>query len=1045
MHQFQEGKMNKRDAILLFTAALVAVLTLSGDPQQGKPLPVKFSHPDLVRFDHDCFTVHGKDIFIYSGSFHYFRCDSSLWMDRLEKIKAAGFNTVETYIPWNWHEQQEGQADFTPLEKFLTDCEHLGFYVIVRPGPYICAEWDVGGFPEWLAGKGMGFRTSSQEDIRWSQYWYNEVLPVIRRHLITNGGSIIMMQIENEYDYFDLPDSDKAVYVKSLYETAIKNGIDVPIITCWTKQTREKTDSVFSQILDACNFYPGWNIEGTLQRIEKAKTEEPNSPPMITELQGGWFSSVGDKSVRDLESYGPDQINALTKYVIAHGVKALNYYMLYGGTNFGYWGSKGRTTSYDYTAPISEPGGLWDKYRNVKLIGDFIRLAGQYLARSHEVKGGATTQSKGVECLLRSDGNVSFLFVRNTNNGPVEAQIDVRPPRASQFTISIKMRARDAYFLPVNYPLPGGKVLNYTNVQVSAVTEYNGKPLIIAYGNEGDEAKIYAGESMCSETIKSSDQLFDWDGLYVLLTTKERGARTQVYETPSGPVVLISNTYFTLPNESRHVVWDSSPNVHGPGSANGVQVNLQTRPGNDLFSLVAPRNLDAVTIDGKRPKAVPTGRLGMLEFSFTTPQPGLGNIPISNVRYKADDEAANAAGLTEIKVSGEDYPSLDSLRDFQSGYTIYSGNFTLGEKKLLKFDYYDDDWHAVYVDGKLITDLTGNSEENIATLDLPQGTHEIKIVYENEGRQNGGFMEQEKGLKRISAYLPGQIEYLDKWKYSPTSSAYPEKEPAESALSFDDSKWPEVNVGSSQHSFIREHEGWWFRKHISLSEEAVNGKPELTFKGIDDSALVYVNGSLAGEHKGSGELFSIPIGSLAKTGENVIAVCVQNLAGSEGIFKSVVLKWGNATQLKASLLFHHSLDGELAGWQDAKLDDSNWKTASNWKPGSSSHLITCYRGEFTLPNREGWTIPWRLHVESTGDMQIWLNGRLLGRYFSKGPQKDFYVPGSTAWLIAQGKNTVALVLRPSGSGIIPPTIKSVYVAPYDEYVTQEHTLNITFK
>ncbi len=267
----------------------LAVLSLNSFSQKNE---VRFAHPELIRYDHDGFTVRGERLFIYSGSFHYFRCDSSSWVDRLEKIKEAGFNAIETYIPWNWHEQTEGKPEFKTLENFLSDCERLGLYVIARPGPYICAEWEVGGFPEWLVrtdpfakGEGVGFRSASAADIRWSQYWYNEVLPVLRRHLITNGGSVILVQIENEYDYFDLADSDKVKYIKSLYESAMNNGIDVPIITCWTEQVRDRKDSVFSQILDASNFYPGSEIESTLKGIEDMESTEPGSPPMITECK----------------------------------------------------------------------------------------------------------------------------------------------------------------------------------------------------------------------------------------------------------------------------------------------------------------------------------------------------------------------------------------------------------------------------------------------------------------------------------------------------------------------------------------------------------------------------------------------------------------------------------------------------------------------------------------------------------------------------------------------------------------------------------------
>ena len=1020
----REVKMKFRHAFLSF--GVIAALALTAFPQSKSPhagqRTVQFSHPELVRYDHDGFTVRGKDLFIYSGSFHYFRCDSSSWMDRLEKIKAAGFNTIETYIPWNWHEQTEGSPDFATLENFLSDCEKLGLYVIVRPGPYICAEWDVGGFPEWLAGKGIGFRTASPEDIRWSQYWYNEVLPVIRRHLITNGGSVILVQIENEYDYFDLSDSDKVIYIKSLYKSAMENGIDVPIITCWTRQVRDKTDSVFSQILDACNFYPGWDIENTLRGFENMKSEEPNSPPMVTELQGGWFSSAGDKNIRNADEYGPAQINALTKYVIAHGIKSLNYYMLYGGTNFGYWGSKEKTASYDYTAPISECGGLWEKYRSVKLIGDFIKLAGQYLIHSHEVKDGAECETKGVETLLRSDGSVGFLFVWNKDNKSTNAKVVVKSSQGSPISLSIQMHAKDAYLLPINFPLPDGKKINYSNVQISAITEHNGKPLIIAYGNPGDEAMIYAGSSMCTETVKDADQLFDWDGTYVLLTTPERASRSMIFNTPN--TSLVSDSYLTIPE---------------PSDSNNLNLNIQTRPGNDSFSVLGSEKVSAVLIDGKKINTTTTPRTNMVQFSLPTSKLEVANIPISNIRMKPDDEAPDNSGKVEI--SNDSLPSIDSQGDFQNGYTVYEGEFSLKEDGVLKFNYYDDDWHSVFIDGTKASGLTGNDKEDASKDSISSGTHKVKIFYENEGRPNGDFMEQKKGIESISVFpRGGGIEHLDNWKRAPKFSPYPGENPAEASTSFDDSKWKAIDIGAGTQDFIGENQGWWFRKEINVTESALKENPEIIFKGVDDNALVYVNGKLAVKHEGYGSPFSLLIAGLGAPGENVIAAYIQNIRGPGGIYKPVVLKWGKPERVTENLKFHHSLNGEIARWQDKDFDDSNWKAANHWESFSSG--IIWYRGNFTLPSHKGWIIPWRLHIESTGNMQIWLNGRLLGRYFAEGPQKDFYLPDG--WLNGAKKNQITFVSRPSGNAAMTPRITAAYVAPYEDYVVQNHTLIINF-
>ena len=138
-----------------FLRLLLATILWPALATAAEPRP--FTHPDRIRYDDHCLTIDGKDIFIYSGAFHYFRCPKALWHDRFQKIHDAGFNAVESYVPWNWHEPQMpadlkdfSKVDLTDLEDWLKMAEDFGFYIIIRPGPYICAEWDTGGFPQWL-------------------------------------------------------------------------------------------------------------------------------------------------------------------------------------------------------------------------------------------------------------------------------------------------------------------------------------------------------------------------------------------------------------------------------------------------------------------------------------------------------------------------------------------------------------------------------------------------------------------------------------------------------------------------------------------------------------------------------------------------------------------------------------------------------------------------------------------------------------------------------------------------------------------------------
>ena len=150
----------------------------------------------ILSYDKDNFLMDGKPYQIISGAIHYFRVPCEYWEDRLKKLKACGFNTVETYTPWNLHERREGEFDFggmLDIERFITIAESLDLNVIVRPGPYICAEWELGGLPSWLLKYDIGLRCSDPVYLEKVAPYYRELLSRIRPHLSTNGGRVIMV------------------------------------------------------------------------------------------------------------------------------------------------------------------------------------------------------------------------------------------------------------------------------------------------------------------------------------------------------------------------------------------------------------------------------------------------------------------------------------------------------------------------------------------------------------------------------------------------------------------------------------------------------------------------------------------------------------------------------------------------------------------------------------------------------------------------------------------------------------------------------------
>jgi hypothetical protein len=418
--------------------AVVGCSLLTIFPVPAGELPRVFANSDRIRYDSQCLTIDGKDVFIFSGAFHYFRCPKPLWPDRFQKIKAAGFNCVETYVPWNWHERNRpaglkdySQVNLTDLEDFLKLAESFGLYVIIRPGPYICAEWDTGGFPQWLMTekpaqplrKEIWLRTDDPVYLDWCRHWYDAVCPVIARHQITRKPpgqpGVILFQIENEYDFVKPKLSEDIMrnQLRALAGCARTNGIDVPLFTCLTHAVRGAEDPLLRQVFDACNFYPLWKVDGIQEKIDLLRREQPDAPLATAELQGGWFAKVGGKLSEEQDGLSAAQINNLTLFVIQNGETILNYYMLFGGTNPGDWAARGMISSYDYTAPIRECGGVDDRYQRVWAIGQMLREHGSRLARAVAVDVEADTAQKDVTVVARraADGGLYF-FVRTSQH-----------------------------------------------------------------------------------------------------------------------------------------------------------------------------------------------------------------------------------------------------------------------------------------------------------------------------------------------------------------------------------------------------------------------------------------------------------------------------------------------------------------------------------------------------------------------------------------------------------------------------------------------------
>ena len=312
----------------------------------------------------DTFLLDGKPFQIISGAIHYFRVVPEYWQDRLEKLKNMGCNTVETYIPWNLTEPKKGEFNFEGIcdfEKFLDTAQKLGLYAIVRPSPYICAEWELGGLPSWLlAVTGLQPRCKNEPYYQNVRDYYKVLLPRLVNHQIDKGGNIILMQIENEYGYYGKDMS----YLQFLADLMREKGITVPFVTSdgpWGKMfIRGQLDGA----LPTGNF--GSHARPLFANMKRMMKKTGNTGPlMCMEFWVGWFDAWGNKEHKT--SKIKRNIKDLN-YMLKKG--NVNFYMFHGGTNFGFMNGSNYfakltpdVTSYDYDAPLSEDGKITEKYR----------------------------------------------------------------------------------------------------------------------------------------------------------------------------------------------------------------------------------------------------------------------------------------------------------------------------------------------------------------------------------------------------------------------------------------------------------------------------------------------------------------------------------------------------------------------------------------------------------------------------------------------------------------------------------------------------------
>lgn len=475
----------------------------------------------ILTYKNDRFYLDEKPFTVISGAMHYFRIPREYWHDRLLKLKECGFNTVETYTCWNLHERREGEFDFSgnlDLAAYIKEASDLGLNVILRPGPYICAEWEFGGLPSWLLSyENMTLRCYDEAFLSKVRRYYGELLPRIRPYLAVNGGPIFMLQIENEYGSYG---NDKK-YMQAIVDIYRENDMDCLLFT---------SDGPTYTML------AGGSMEGYLcvgnfgskpkENYETMKSFREGQPFMCGEYWCGWFDHWGeahhvrpaDEIVSDVEDFM--EIGA-----------SFNFYMFHGGTNFGFCNGANYAekfdptiTSYDYNAPLNESGDRTETYYRIReTIGKYTTLPPMTAVDSKKAAYGKVELTESAElfenlCNLSTPIHTAapkfmedmgqdfgYTLYHTTVNGPSDGwglTIEKVHDRAQIFVdgekkVTIERWNKDSYNTGLGLPLAKGE-----SVKMDILCENMGR---VNYGNKILDRKGIKG-------VRFGQQYhFDWE------------------------------------------------------------------------------------------------------------------------------------------------------------------------------------------------------------------------------------------------------------------------------------------------------------------------------------------------------------------------------------------------------------------------------------------------------------------------------------------------------------------------------------------------------
>ncbi|QWT22205.1 beta-galactosidase [Bacillus sp. NP157] len=906
-----------------------------------------------ITFDRHSMIIDGKPIYLWSGSFHYWRLPSpGMWRDVLQKMKSAGFNAVEIYFDWGYHSPRPGVYDFKGIrdvDRLLDMANEAGIYVIARPGPYINAETDAGGFPGWLVATGDKPRSTAPGYTAAYREWLTAIDRILARHQLTDGrGSVLLYQVENEF-YNDSPDGRR--YMQDIEDKARADGITVPLVG---NHNENFFDGVGATDIPGFDSYPmdfdctrpeRWNAVYDFSAERQGLTRWPLFFP---EYQGGAFDvwgGPGYEACRKLT--GPEFERVFYEATMASGSTMQNFYMTYGGTNWGWLSSPGVYTSYDYGAAITASRQLTAKYDQQKLIG-YLTQAVAPLARTDAMQT-AVPDNPRLRLVGRrnpDDGTLVYILrhadASDTTDDATHLVIaqgthgTLRIPQAPGTAIHID--GRDSKVFLANYAF-GQQHLAYATSELMTQATLGDRDVAVFYGRHGED-----GETVLRYAAEPAVHVLDgavattWDAATHTLRLNYRHdglARVAIQQGNASLLLLIGDnaaaTRFWKLDTGHGAVLVRGPYLARTAKVDGDALALtgdSERAGD--IEVFAPAAVKGVTWNGAALATTSTASqslTGHLDGPVAVTLPVLAHWRVADgapeIAQGFDDRAWQATTRASTPNPYWDHalPILDADDyGFHHGNVWYRGHFTAtGKETAIRLSANTGVHlgnHGIYtawLNGHFLgNNPSGAQQFPIDPSWLEKGADNVvSVLVDNTGHlqeeKNGAFREP-RGL--INASFAGEATSI-RWRIQGNlggenlpdevrgpfnaGGLYGERK-GWHLPGFDDRRWAHATLPAS----TGEPGVAWYRTTFALDLPRDQDVP-IALRIHDDAphryrAVIFVNGWQVGRYisdVGPQTDFEIPANLLNPKGENTIAIAAWSTAHDGGLGKVSLVMQGN--------------------------------------------------------------------------------------------------------------------------------------------------------